>query len=434
MKKLLTTFLFLIAVQSVFSQHYKPNIVLIMADDMGYECLGTYGSAEYNTPHLDKLAEEGVKFMHCYAQPLCTPSRVKIMTGKYNFRNYEKFDYLNPTERTFGNYLKSAGYATAIAGKWQLNGIYGEKKPAWDDMNRPYQFGFDEYCLWQFHKAGREGGTFSWPLIVENGKERRATIDEYGPDIYCNFILDFIDRKKGVPFFVYYPMGLVHAPFSPTPDSEEWDTFQLRREDNPKYFPDMMEYTDKIVGRIMDKLEKEDLLDNTLVIFTGDNGTHKKIYSKMENGEEIQGGKSLMTDAGTRVPLIAYWKGKSAQGVVLEDLIDFNDFLPTLCDAAGAEVPQDHTIDGISFLPQVLGKQGKPREMLYMYYQPLWQDFKPGCFVRDQQYKLYGDGRFFNIAKDRLEKNNLATTKLSTSEIKLKNKFEDYLNEMPCPE
>lgn len=411
----------------------KPNIILIIADDMGYECLGTYGSAEYNTPHLDKMAEEGVKFMHCYAQPLCTPSRVKIMTGMYNYRNYEKFDYLNPTERTFGNYLKSAGYSTCIAGKWQLNGIYGEKKPAWDDMYRPYQFGFDEYCLWQFHKAGREGGKFSWPLIVENGKERRATIDEYGPDIYCNFILDFIDRKKGDPFFVYYPMGLVHAPFTPTPDSEEWDNFQLRRDDQPKHFPDMVEYADKIVGRIMDKLKKEGLLENTLVIFTGDNGTHKKIHTKMKDGKEIQGGKGLMTDAGTRVPLIAYWKGKVIPGSVVTDLVDFSDFVPTLCDAANVNIPDHHTIDGISFLPQVLGKTGTQKAYVYMYFDPKWQNFDPNCFLRNKTYKLYGDGRFYNVKKNPLEQANLLDKKMTKTEKEVYQKLSEELEKRPCP-
>src|SRR5690554_6870563 len=128
----------------------KPNIVLIMADDMGYECLGVNGSTEYKTPNLDRLAREGIRFENCYSQPLCTPSRVKIMTGKYNFRNYEDFGYLNPKEKTFGNLFKEAGYATCIAGKWQLNGL-NRDNPGNQDVTRPNHFGFDEYCLWQLH-------------------------------------------------------------------------------------------------------------------------------------------------------------------------------------------------------------------------------------------------------------------------------------------
>ena len=118
-----------------FQRNKKPNIVLIMADDMGYECLGSYGSAVYNTPNLDKLAAQGVRFTHCYAQPLCTPSRVQLMTGKYNFRNYEEFGYLNPKEKTFGNLLKEAGYRTCIAGKWQLNGISGQGNSGKEKIN-----------------------------------------------------------------------------------------------------------------------------------------------------------------------------------------------------------------------------------------------------------------------------------------------------------
>ncbi|MBS0012146.1 MAG: sulfatase-like hydrolase/transferase, partial [Bacteroidales bacterium] len=124
----------------------NPNIVLIMADDMGYECLSCNGSLSYSTPILDDLAASGIRFTNCYSQPLCTPSRVKIMTGKYNYRNYEYFGYLDESEFTFGALMKDAGYATCIAGKWQLNGL-AYKLPAYDDNSRPHLFGFDEYCL-----------------------------------------------------------------------------------------------------------------------------------------------------------------------------------------------------------------------------------------------------------------------------------------------
>ena len=126
----------------------KPNIILIMADDLGYECLGCYGSASYKTPVLDELAATGVRFEHCYSQPLCTPSRLKIMTGKNNFRNYTYFGALAPKEKTFGHMMKNAGYATCIVGKWQLaardrgEGIY------------PKAAGFDEHCLWQVDDRG----------------------------------------------------------------------------------------------------------------------------------------------------------------------------------------------------------------------------------------------------------------------------------------
>ncbi len=126
----------------------RPNVVLIMADDIGWECFGAYGGQDYKTPRLDALCRAGVQMTHCYSTPLCTPSRVQIMTGKYNFRNYTHFGFLSPDERTFGQLMREQGYATAIAGKWQLNGL-SNLLPGWDDTARPHHLGFDEYLLWQ---------------------------------------------------------------------------------------------------------------------------------------------------------------------------------------------------------------------------------------------------------------------------------------------
>ncbi len=183
-------------------QDTLPNIVLIMADDMGYECLGCNGSTEYQTPNLDRLAEQGIRFDNCYSQPLCTPSRVKLMTGKYNFRNYEDFGYLNPKEQTFGNLLKNAGYATCVAGKWQLNGL-NRNNPGNQDINRPHQMGFDEYCLWQLnHKNAAGDERYANALITQNGKDLPPDPDMYGPRVFADYVKDFINRKAGQPFFV----------------------------------------------------------------------------------------------------------------------------------------------------------------------------------------------------------------------------------------
>ena len=141
------------------NRNENPNIILIMADDMGYECLSCNGGLSYSTPMLDELAASGIRFTNCY-QPLCTPSRVKIMTGKYNFRNYEYFGYLDETEFTFGTLMKEAGYATCIAGKWQLNGL-SYNLPGYDDNSRPHLFGFDEYCLWQLTVPGNKGSRYA---------------------------------------------------------------------------------------------------------------------------------------------------------------------------------------------------------------------------------------------------------------------------------
>ena len=148
----------------------KPNIVLIMTDDVGWECFGSYGAEDYKTPNLDRLAKEGVQFNHCYSTPICTTSRVMIMTGKYNFRNYTHFGYLNPKEKTFGNMMQEAGYKTAIAGKWQLNGGYNTKDfPDHNDSTRVNKAGFDEYALWQLTKKVA-GERFWSPGLEVNGK------------------------------------------------------------------------------------------------------------------------------------------------------------------------------------------------------------------------------------------------------------------------
>lgn len=409
----------------------RPNVILIMADDMGYECLGSYGSASYKTPHLDKLAAEGVRFEHCYSQPLCTPSRVQIMTGKYNFRNYTDFGYLDPKEKTFGNLFKDAGYSTCIAGKWQLNGFYRDKKPGWDNLNRPHVFGFDEYCLWQVSKEKSEGERYAYPLVIQNGEELPRKADQYGPDVFSDYIVDFIGRKKAEPFFVYYPMNLVHDPFVPTPISPDWDNSELRYHQDTSYFKDMVAYTDKLVGKIIDKLDHEGLLENTLIIFTGDNGTHVNIISNMTDGSQIKGDKGKMTDGGTRVPLIAYWKGKSVKGKISKDLVDFTDFLPTLAEAAAISIPADWVADGRSFLPQVIGKPSSSKEYIYMYYKPEWGRFDNGVFVRNQKYKLYDDGRFYDLELDVMEQNSLSESPLEEGALAVKKRFMEVLSKYP---
>ena len=173
----------------------KPNVILIMADDIGFECLSINGSTSYKTPVLDSLALNGINFTNAISQPLCTPSRVKIMTGKYNFRNYDYFTYLNPKEETFGNLFKENGYKTAVVGKWQLNGIE-HRLEGYDDNTRPYHFGFDEYSLWQLTKVKKFGERFANPLIEQNGKVLPRDENAYGPDIVSVYAVDFIKKNK----------------------------------------------------------------------------------------------------------------------------------------------------------------------------------------------------------------------------------------------
>ncbi|MHC5001572.1 MAG: sulfatase-like hydrolase/transferase [Planctomycetota bacterium] len=371
-----------------------PNIVLIMADDAGVEAFGCYGGLSAPTPHIDRLAAGGVRFTRCHAQPLCTPSRVKLLTGRSNVRNYVRFGILDPEERTIADVLRAAGYRTAVAGKWQL---YGSGGPERATGARPEDAGFDEHCLWQ---VADRGSRYWKPVIDRNGRRLATTDDDYGPDLFCEFILDFIDRAGADPFFVFYPMALVHDPFVPTPAGADRD------EGDPQAnFQDMVTYADRIVGRIADHLEQRGLRDETLLVFTSDNGTHRSIRCRTADGV-VRGGKRETTDTGTHVPLVVSWPG-AAPPRTCDDLVDFADFLPTLAEAAGAAAPD---LDGRSVLPQLLGRPGTPRDWIYCYYDP-----RPGNprfpvtrFARDERWKLYADGRLFDLEADPAEETPVA--------------------------
>lgn len=393
----------------------RPNIILVMADDVSWEAFGCYGADDYQTPNIDALAAEGVRFTHCYSTPICTPSRVKLMTGKYNFRNYTHFGYLNPKEKTFGHLLQSAGYKTAIAGKWQLNGLYNNL-PGSDDPTRPQKAGFDESLLWQVTKgkgAGGGGGERFWsPPLEHNGTmisvEQNA--GKYGPDLLCDFLCDFMERHQKEPFFVYYPMVLVHDPFVTTPDTigarprnQSANRAPKSKQAKKQNFVDMVHYMDKIVGRLVDKTDELGVRDNTIILFTADNGTNRTITSQW-NGQAIQGGKGGMTDMGTHVPLVASWKGTSPAGTVVDDLVEFTDFYATFASLAGFQLGPEDPVDGRSFHPQLKGNPGNPRDWVLCHYEPYWNK-KPGQFVRNQHYKLYRDGRFFRVPADLQELN-----------------------------
>jgi len=407
----------------------RPNVVLIMADDMGFECLSSYGSLSYQTPVLDSLASKGIRFNNAISQPLCTPSRVKIMTGKYNFRNYEYFGYLNPNQKTFGHLFQDAGYRTCITGKWQLNGIYHDLESN-QDKDRPYQFGFDEYCLWQLTKNKQKGERYAKPLIEENGVEKSYGIDDYGPDIFVNYILNFIERNKKHPFFIYYPMVLVHDPFVPTPDSPEWKDSTRRYENDTAYFDDMMSYTDKIIGKIAGKLKESGLDNNTLFIFTGDNGTHRSIVT-MTNDGPYRGGKGMTTDAGTRVPMVVYWPEYLKKSRVYEPLIEFSDFYATFSDLLNKSEPSD----GKSFYTLLKNQEHVPRETAFVHYDPQWGKWVnqfAGRFVRTIKYKLYDNGAFYHLENDKREEKPIQDRELTKEEGTIKNNLQKILDNKPA--
>ena len=388
--------LVLLALSAPLMADRPPNVVVIFADDVGYECFGAYGSKQYRTPRIDSLADSGALFSNCYSTPLCTPSRVALMTGKGNARNYADFGVLLPDEYTIADLFRNAGYATAVAGKWQLQGSAAVK-------GTPAGQGFDTYCLWN---TGNTARTRYWNPSVECDGEILDTDDgDYGPDIMASFLLRFIEDHRDRPFFAYYPMVLPHSPFRPTPLSASRDS-----KDEQRNFEDMVAYIDFVVGRIQDRLEALGLLSDTVIVFTSDNGSHYSLVSELD-GIGITGDKGSPTDAGTHVPLVVSAPGRIEGGQVIDDLIDFTDFLPTLAHVAGLDLPDGLGAEGVSFWKRLQGKAGNPRRWLFTYYfpRPYAASFETPYthpevrYVRDKRYKLYATGELFDVKADPLE-------------------------------
>ena len=420
----------LIACQVPNEKVSKPNVILIMADDIGFECLSINGSTSYRTPVLDSLARNGVNFKKALSQPLCTPSRVKIMTGKYNYKNYEYFTYLNPNEKTFGNLFKENGYKTAIVGKWQLNGIQ-YKIDGFNDNRRPNHFGFDEYCLWQLTKLKSDGERFANPLIEQNGEFLPRDEDAYGPDVVSDYAIEFIKKNKDNPFFIYYPMLLVHSPFVPTPDSPEWQLIETRSQKNNRFFIDMVEYMDKVIGKISKELSKQGIAENTLILFLGDNGTNVNLVSETKNGP-VTGGKGNTITHGHHVPMVANWPEKIKNPTQYNGLINLNDFYATFCDIL--EVKNES--DGKSFMDVFSNDNSTNRETATIYYDPHHHNRSNvsklrNVFTQNPRYKLYKDGRFFYMKNDILETSPLSDEELDKEQMVIKKKLAVELAKFP---
>ncbi len=400
------------------SGNRRPNIVLIMSDDLGYEAIGANGGTSYATPVLDSMAGAGIRFENAHVQPLCTPTRVQLMTGKYNFRNYIGFGLIAPDEVTFGHLFSSAGYKTCIAGKWQLHSYNppDEMPEARSTGQKIEDAGFDEFCVWHPHHTEEKGSRYKSPIVYENGEFLKNMEGKYGEDVFADYIIDFMERNRDDPFFVYFPMALTHRPLEPTPDSPEFDDFvppsnetlgartwaKLEDwDDEARYYKDMVEYHDKVIGRVNAKLEQLGIAEDTLVIYVGDNGSPVEVCSIIHSHTEVCGGKGLTVDRGTHVPLICSWPDTIPPGAVTTDLIDASDFLPTILEAAEITPPDDYFIDGRSFLPQLKGETGNPRDWIFFHFEPMsGRVHRYARFIRDHRWKLYDDGRLFDLNAD----------------------------------
>lgn len=393
----------------------RPNIILILADDVGVEAFNAYGG-EYYTPNLDRMAREGMRFDNAHATPLCSPSRTRLMTGLENHRNYEAFGYLAPDQRTFGNMLKDAGYATGMVGKWQLSGNGYDGRVG----ITPEQAGFQESALWQLKALDAKGSRYWGPTRVIGG---RTKIEEegFGPDRDQAFALDFIERHKAEPFFLYYSMVLVHDPFVPTPAS-------MTAEGSKDRFAGMMSYMDGQVGALLAKLKALGLDEDTIVLFTADNGTNRQITS-IRNGVEVQGGKASPTLNGTHVPLIVRAPGRVAAGASSPALVDFLDMMPTFADIAGVRLAPGAT-DGVSQLGVITGKTQSARDAIFMHYDPRWIA-KPTRFAFDIDYKLYDDGRFVALDTATGTETEVAPARMTGQARQHKAALEKVMNAVP---
>ncbi|MBN1489847.1 MAG: sulfatase-like hydrolase/transferase [Phycisphaerae bacterium] len=393
------------------------NFVVIMADDLGAGELGCYGNTEHRTPRLDALAKSGIRFRTCWATPLCSPTRVEILTGRYGFRtgwyNFlgrvtTPLDHLNPDEPTFADVLKAKGYATALAGKWQLGTITKQPKMIFDS-------GFDTYCTWAWIElpkdakfAGSPRQRYWHPAVITDGKHQPTSPEQYGPNVYCNWLIEFMRKNRDRPFLAYYPMCLTHKPWDPTP------SLTSPGKKTEKGLKPNVEYMDHLVGRIADALDELGIRDRTVIFFTGDNGTAGR-------------GKGQTTELGVRVPMIVNCLKRIKPGVS-EELVDLSDILPTLAELAHADLPAGVTIDGHSFAPLLLGGKWQPREWIFSY---LAYD----RILRDKRWLLEGDGRFYDCGTSRDgTRYKDVTDSTEPDAAAARKRFEAILSELPGPE
>lgn len=414
---------FLLIGATTFAQK-NPNVILIMADDIGMEAFGVYGNDDKLTPNVDKLAKEGMLFQNCYSTPLCTPSRVELMTGRYNNRNYVGFGILDPKEKTFGHYMKELGYKTCIAGKWQLLGNDKQVELAKGATGSyPQQAGFDKFAVWQVDSLGSR---YKNPTIYTDERKSVVMKGEYGDKYFTDYIEKFITENRNEPFFVYYPMALTHDPFQPTPFSKDYDDVKKGKKDDPIYFKDMLRYLDHLVGRITKHLDETGIREETVIIFIGDNGTSPQIVSRFR-GTDYQGGKGKTIERGTHVPMIVNWKGRVKPGSVNSSLVDFSDFLPTLLDIAGSTGKKLPVLEGTSFFPQLSGNTSNARPWVFTHYEPNWGKYVKKTYVHNKEWKVYATGEIYDLKKDPDELKALNKEQVPATARKTINEFEKVI-------
>jgi arylsulfatase A-like enzyme len=419
----------------------KPNVVFFLIDDMGWMDIGANGSTFYETPNIDGLASEGVRFTQAYAaSPICSPTRASILTGKNPARinltqwiggpgnpDYER--NLPLEEVLFPELLHEVGYKNIFLGKWHLNNVAGEGK-FWPDKQ-----GFD-INIGGHHRGGLyiKNKYFSpWNIPnLENGPD-----GEYMTDRLAQEAINFIDGNADSTFLLYLSFYQVHAPFSaPEERVEKYNkkqqelglsdeerfaegtfgdkTFTYRTEQDHPTYAAMVESMDMAVGRVLDKIKEKGIDDNTIVIFFSDNGGLNTSEGTPTSNAPLKYGKGWLYEGGIREPAIIKWPGETKPGTVSDEVITSMDFYPTILDMIGLPLRPDLHIDGKSIVPLLKGKKEKIHDATYFHYpHKSNQKGSPSSAIREGDYKLIvflNDNRLelYNLKDDIGETNNLA--------------------------
>ena len=419
----------------------SPNIIYILVDDMGYGDLSCYGQQRLKTPHIDRLAREGLMFTQHYAgATVCAPSRASLLTGKQPGRssvrgNQPGGQLLQDDEITLAEVLKTGGYSTAIIGKWGV----GHPPPADDPMRNGFDHAYGYINMWHAHnfypeflykngqKVALPGNvtdmSFNYPVDMPEGA---GVAKEKGTYVLYEFEKDamqFIEAHQHSPFFLYLALNMPHANneagrfLKDGMEVPDYGQFEQENWPNPeKGFAQMIHLIDETVGKITHKVASLDLDDQTLIIFTSDNGPHQEGEHKVDffdsNGK-LRGMKRDLYEGGIRVPMIARWPGKIQPDSKTDLLSAFWDVLPTFCEIAGLDVPEG--IDGISFLPTLTGK-GKQEKHNYLYWEFYEQGGKQAIRegnwkyvklnVRDPEKAVFAE--LYDLEADISETTNLA--------------------------
>jgi arylsulfatase A len=380
MKRIQLLLLLCLITQASFAQNKvakKPNIIFVLADDLGIDGVSCYGADVYKTPNIDQLAKQGLRYNHAYTAPLCGPSRAMILTGRYPFRtgavSQDQTGKMLPSVETMlPTIIKSAGYTTSMIGKWGQLPL------------GPAEFGFDDYLRF-FASGVYKNNPDKTYKYVENGKDLVMKDNEYMPDLMHHHLVDFLAKHTKDPFYIYYSLAQVHGEIVPTPDSKP-GTSNFK-----DLYVDNINYMDKLVGKLIHTLDSLHLRDNTLIVFFGDNGTAAQAAAiGTVQGKKIIGKKGTMQEGGSLVPLIVNWPGVITKGKVMNELIDASDFVPTFAAIAGAPLPQQNVLDGMSFAYQLKGEKGKERPWIFTELGNDW-------YVRNAQWKLNRAGELFDM-------------------------------------